>query len=165
MKYDLQDSLKDFEIAILSYINLLSYRPNIDDCDHLCFIVKSELAFNEWKIWANEIGTIIREFNGSRLNLQGDRFLIIKIKNPLKFLKFTVSVVEIKLTNFPEFEEGWQHAEFIPKDSLQDIVDNNPDVNFEIRRINDDKNREIGIRFSKQFGLKFRTDRIKDQFC
>ena len=156
-------SLKPIEKAIRSYLESFSIVPEINNCDHLCYIVKEESKFEEWKKAAPEIGFILREFDGAARNLSNSRFLIIKIKEPLIFMEYKVSILEIKFTDFPEFEEGWQHAEFIPKDSLETIVTTNPGIPFETGRINDPDNAEIGVRITKQYSLKFRTDSLENQ--
>ena len=156
-------SLSKLEEAISSKLSNLAFSPKILKCDHLCYIVKSDESYKNWLKKVKEIGSTIREFDGSKMNLTGKNFLIIRLSKPIKFLNYLVDILEIKQSDFPDFNEDWQHAEFIPECSLEEIVDKNPLIPFETSRLNDTTNKEIGVRFTKHYGLKFRLDSIADQ--
>ena len=155
-------TLDKIESAISTELDKLSFNPELLSCDHLCYIAKSEESYNKWVSRIPELGTIIREINGASMNLKGKNFLVIRLNNPILFMHMQVDILEIKQSNNQDFQEDWQHAEFIPNCSLTDILDQNTETSFESGRLNDQNNQEIGIRFSKQYSLKFRTTTLAD---
>lgn len=156
-------TLEKLESATEEYLKTLVFLPELKVCDHICYICKSDESYKEWISRVSELGQVVKESNGAELGLAGKNFLIVKLNESTLFMNMPVSILEIKQSDNPDFLEDWQHAEFITSTPLNEIIGKNPGVDFESKRVDDPSNPEIGIRFSKQYSVKFRSNSLSEQ--
>jgi predicted metalloenzyme YecM len=148
--------------TISEYLDSLEFKPTLKTCDHLCYVVKDIQTYNQVKkdYLKDNSAKVIREIGDSD-KFRGKGFLILKLNNSITFMTYQVNILEIKFSNNPRFRQGWQHAEFIPVDSLAEIIDGNPNQAFEDKRMNNKPIGEIGVVINDQHSIKFRTGSIE----
>ncbi|MGZ3826636.1 MAG: VOC family protein [Bdellovibrio sp.] len=124
--------------SLLKELNFLGLSTVDLKCDHLCFRVETESQYEEYKLFLNNQATLLTE---SQVN--GRPISTFSLKDPFKVGDQVVLLVELPSPKKgAEYKLGFEHAEFIIKESFGSFSRRFPQLKF-IFSGNKNINREL----------------------
>lgn len=153
----LQDQAQAFYESILREAEVKQLNLQGYEMDHLCY---RTTTMEEYKITCDkfrEVGQLLIESEiGGRL------IATFELNEPIVLKDREVAVIEVpapkKGSNYPL---GFEHAEFVISEKLEDYVANNPSVNFDTKDLIKEINPDIRIKFKTGLSIKLHNQTLK----
>lgn len=125
--------------------------------DHICYRVGSEAEYQQKKAELHEHGDMLIE---SMVN--GRMIATFKLHSPILYKNRKIDVLELPAPKPGHaYASGLEHVEFVSKQSLQSIVDENPACIFETQGINKEINADITLRLG-EYCIRFHNQTLED---
>jgi len=120
------------------------------ELDHLCYRVETQEKYISLKKKLSEIGKLLTE-----TIIGGRPISTFKLNIPFKFEKRSLDCIELPAPKEGYFfPEGYEHVEFVIKESFQEFMKKHPLINFDTRGIDNKINPDIFISYPG-FTVKF----------
>lgn len=140
-----EKSAKLFVEQILKEIDIYGLLDEVKSIDHICYRVSSISAYEAKKNELKSHGKL-----HSELHFNGRPISIFKLKTPIS-INYNNRFLNVEFIELPapkknvNYQEGYEHIEVIPHNSLLTIVNNFHNIDFETKNINNFKNPEISL--------------------
>lgn len=145
--------LLDEVISNLEQVNLAS--PYI--CDHICYRAETYESYAKLKPIISNFSEDMGETIVSKRPIS-----IFKLNGPIQYKGLSIDCIELAAPKEKNtYSEGWEHVEFVVKD-INDFINDNKDLNLDLKSINRKVNPEIGLKISEKFQIKFHPLHILD---
>lgn len=150
---------KKFLVKILSNldnadINFYSYR--FSEIDHIAYRVESNESYENKKKELDKIGQ-----NISEIKVRGRFISIFKLNQPIIYGTYKIPSIELPAPKKDsDYKEGLEHAEMVVSKSLQEIMDERKDLDWELKRP-ESHNPELILKFDDGLTVKFHNQSIE----
>ncbi len=119
--------------------------------DHLCYRVSTEIEYQEKKEELLKDNLLLIE---SCVN--GRLISTFKLNQPIKYKSRIIDVIELPSPKKnTQYITGFEHVEFVIKESFDEFIKKYPHVNFDTISANKDFNPEIRVEIDQNISIKF----------
>jgi len=132
--------------------NLNKDKINISECelDHLCYRVETVERYQQLKKEITSIATLLTE---SPINKRP--IATFELDEPIKYQSRQIHLLELPSPKENSFyKEGFEHIEFVVKQSLPDWINLHQNINFDTKGMTKKINPEIRISYGA-YSVKF----------
>ena len=126
--------------------------------DHICFRTGSEEEYQDIKTQFQKIGKLLvaSEIGGREIST-------FKLNTPIIFGKHEIELIEVPAPKpGKNYVSGYEHAEFVIKESFQDYIDNYSEIDFDTSSCNKTHNPELRVKLAKNISIKLHHQSLED---
>lgn len=144
-KEKLEKLSKEF-LTQFFYITESHFRIDVQDMfiDHICWRCESQKDFEGMETTFLEMGTL---FHKSDHN--GRPIILIMLDTAIQFKNQTISLIELPAPKkTTHYTNGFEHAEFVIKGELTDLISKYSDLPWETKNINKAINPDVKLNYN-----------------
>lgn len=134
-------------------MNEAALQPSADDlfCDHLCYRVETEEAYQQKKNQLSELATLLHEaIIGGRL------VATYKLKQPVAFGDRRIPCIELPAPKpGSPYPAGLEHIELVIKESFESFMARNAHLSFDTKAMAKGINPDIQLSIPPGYSVKF----------
>ena len=118
--------------------------------DHLCFRVETENEYQQYKDDLQKIGSLLVE------SIVGARLIATyKLNSPIKYNDIEVDVIELPQPKpNSKYKTAFEHVEYVIKERFDKIIENHPEIKFDLGAMQKKINPDIRVKFSNDLSIK-----------
>ena len=132
-------------------INVADY-----ELDHICYRVSSLDRYYELKKTLIEFGDLLTESN-----INGRAISTFKLNNSISFKSREIWCLELPSPkNGSNYQEGFEHVEFVISEPLEDFLLRFPNINFDRKGLSKKVNSDVRIKFG-DLSVKFHRQSLE----
>jgi predicted metalloenzyme YecM len=141
------------------FLGLQKIKVDVDnfELDHICYRVDSIERYDSLAQKLKRKHTLLAESN-----VNGRPISNFLLNRPIIYKSREISVLEVpspkKGTNY---QEGYEHVEFVIDGDLEDFIKNNPDVDFDLKGFYKPINRDARVSFGP-ISVKFHEQTLRE---
>jgi predicted metalloenzyme YecM len=128
------------------------------ELDHICFRVASMDEYLSYKDLFSEHGELLIEHA-----VNGRLIASFKLERAIHFGAVDIKVIELPAPKENSFyATGFEHAEFVVKDNLDDFIANYSQLKWDFSGMNKELNRDARLKFNHGIAVKFHEKSLFD---
>lgn len=121
------------------------------DLDHICYRVETMERYSELKAIIPSFGRI-----GHTAIIGGREIMTVFLYVPIFFAGRAIHTLEIPAPKEGRvYQEGYEHAEFVIKESFESFQKRHPHLDFDMRGVSKPINPDIPLKLSDKISVKF----------
>ncbi len=147
----------DFLEELFSRLSSIELSLDAYELDHICYRVESLEQYISKKNELSLFGDLLAESLVS-----GRKISTFKLFEPILFRERTINIIELPAPkNGNQYRSGFEHAEFVTKIPLHEIVKKYPQYAFEIYGIHKKTNADITLKLG-DYCIRFHNQSLED---
>lgn len=121
------------------------------DLDHIAYQASSSAEYDALKPELIKLGQEVSE-----QVIRGRRVAVYRLFEPLNYKHYRILAMElIEPKPDQNYESGFQHAEFVVRDSFETYLEKYPDIDWDTSSLTNDEFAHLKINFPNGLTLKF----------
>lgn len=142
---ELKEIIGDYELFIEKVFSGLHessiHQEELVELNHIGFRVKTESDYVQILDLLSEATT-----THSKAVIRGREITLLRLNQPIEYGRFIIQYLEVLApSSYSTYENGLEHAEFVIRDTFDTFIKKHNDVDFDLERIMDAENPEVGI--------------------
>lgn len=150
-------NLTSFLDAIFYGLKKLNIEVSDLFLDHICYRTQNEAEYKEINLFLTKFAQLLVESD-----VNGRLISTFKFFEPIKYKGREIFVIEIPSPKKGvTYNSGFEHVEFVLKESLANFVKKYKNINFDISNISKEINSEIRVKLDNTLSAKFHEQSLE----